>query len=143
MNEGSNGHGFLRAEKYLPGPNDAYVSAALIRRFDLRTGDQITGSRAPNAKRPLARPRPYRDGQWQQGIRIAPARPLRTIHAIFPNQRYTWKRTHVSSPRACCNLIAPIGRGQRGLIVSPPKAGKTTVLKEIATPSARITPKFT
>ncbi len=133
MNEGNNGHGFLRAEKYLPGPNDAYVSAALIRRFDLRTGDQITGF--ARAQRENDRSPGLVHIETVNGSKVSELRQrdrFEQFTPIFPNQRYNLE-THprILSTRLL-NLIAPIGRGQRGLIVSPPKAGKTTVLKEIA-----------
>lgn len=125
--------GFLRSKNYLPGPDDIYVSNSQIRRLGLRTGDMVMGQvRVPkdnekyfsllrvesvNGMSPdLAKKRPrYED-----------------LTPIFPDQKLKLEtRPNVLSTRLL-DLVAPIGRGQRGLIVSPPKAGKTTVLKEIA-----------
>lgn len=133
MNEGGNGHGFLRAEKFLPSANDSYVSAGLIRRFDLRTGDHISGL-----------VRAQRENDRSPGlvhIETVNGRPLSELNQrtrfeqltpIFPDQRFNLETNPRILSTRLLNLIAPIGRGQRGLIVSPSKAGKTTVLKEIA-----------
>jgi transcription termination factor Rho len=127
------GIGFLRSDHYLPGPDDIYVSQTQIRRFGLRTGDMVIGQ-----------VRPPKDSEKYYGLlRVeavngldpeqAKRRPrFDDLTAIFPEERYNLETDpHVLSTRLL-NLIAPIGRGQRGLIVSPPKAGKTTVLKEVA-----------
>jgi transcription termination factor Rho len=127
------GIGFLRAEKYLPGPNDIYVSQTQIKRFNLRTGDMVIGQvRAP------------KDSEKYYGLLRVDAvnglnpeeaknRPnFEDLTPIYPNQRYNLETNPRILSTRMLDLIAPIGRGQRGLIVSPPKAGKTTVLKEIA-----------
>jgi transcription termination factor Rho len=127
------GIGFLRAEKYLPGPNDVYVSQTQIKRFNLRTGDMVIGQvRAP------------KDSEKYYGLLRVDAvnglnpeeaknRPnFEDLTPIYPNQRYNLETNPRILSTRMLDLIAPIGRGQRGLIVSPPKAGKTTVLKEIA-----------
>ncbi len=127
------GIGFLRSDHYLPGPGDIYVSQTQIRRFGLRTGDMVIGQ-----------VRPPKDSEKYFGLlRVeavngldpeqAKRRPsFDILTAIFPEERYNLETDpHVISTRLL-NLIAPVGRGQRGLIVSPPKAGKTTVLKEVA-----------
>jgi transcription termination factor Rho len=127
------GIGFLRAEKYLPGPNDIYVSQTQIKRFGLRTGDMVIGQvRAP------------KDSEKYFGLLRVDAvnglnpeeaknRPyFEDLTPIFPLERYNLETNSRTLSTRLLNLIAPIGRGQRGLIVSPPKAGKTTVLKEIA-----------
>ncbi len=133
MHEGGGGHGFLRAEKYLPGPNDAYVSADLIRRFDLRAGDQVAGlARAPQRSQ---RSPGLIHIDTVNGSPVAELRKrnrFEQLTPIFPDQRYNLETNPRILSTRLINLIAPIGRGQRGLIVSPPKAGKTTVLKEIA-----------
>ncbi len=127
------GIGFLRAEHYLPGPEDIYVSQSQIRRFGLRTGDMVIGQvRAP------------KDSEKYFGLlrvetvngldpEAAKRRPnFEALTPIFPDRRFDLETNkHILSTRLL-NLIAPIGMGQRGLIVSPPKAGKTTVLKEVA-----------
>jgi transcription termination factor Rho len=127
------GIGFLRAEHYLPGPNDVYVSQTQIRRFNLRTGDMVIGQvRAP------------KDSEKYFGLlkveavngldpEAAKERPhFEDLTPIFPEERFNLETNPRILSTRLLNLIAPIGKGQRGLIVSPPKAGKTTVLKEIA-----------
>src|SRR5262245_6537589 len=127
------GIGFLRAEKYLPGPNDIYVSQTQIKRFGLRTGDMVIGQvRAP------------KDSEKYYGLLRVDAvnglnpedaknRPnFEDLTPIFPDERFNLETNGRILSTRLLNLIAPIGRGQRGLIVSPPKAGKTTVLKEVA-----------
>ncbi|MGQ9849064.1 MAG: transcription termination factor Rho [Aggregatilineaceae bacterium] len=127
------GIGFLRSDHYLPGPDDIYVSQTQIRRFGLRTGDMVIGQ-----------VRPPKDSEKYYGLlRVeavngldpeqAKRRPrFDDLTAIFPNERYNLETNPRILSTRLLNLIAPIGRGQRGLIVSPPKAGKTTVLKEVA-----------
>jgi transcription termination factor Rho len=127
------GIGFLRAERLLPGPNDIYVSQSQIRRFGLRTGDLVIGQ-----------VRPPKETEKYFGLlrveavngldpEIAKRRPqFESLTPIFPDvQLLLETEPHILGTRLL-DLVAPIGRGQRGLIVSPPKAGKTTVLKEIA-----------
>ena len=129
----SDGIGFLRSDHLLPGPNDVYVSQSQIRRFGMRTGDFVVGQ-----------VRPPKDTEKYNGLlkveavngvdpEIAKRRPLfEKMTPIFPNEQLILEtRPNVISTRLI-DLLAPIGRGQRGLIVSPPKAGKTTVLKRIA-----------
>ncbi|MFQ3534798.1 MAG: transcription termination factor Rho [Aggregatilineales bacterium] len=132
------GIGFLRSEHYLPGPEDIYVSQAQIRRFGLRTGDMVVGQ-----------VRPPKESERYYGLlrveavngldpEISRARPLfENLTPIFPNIRFNLETNPRILSTRLINLIAPIGRGQRGLIVSPPKAGKTTVLKEIANAISR------
>lgn len=127
------GIGFLRSRSYRPSPEDIYVSQAQIRRFSLRTGDMVIGQ-----------VRPPKDSEKYFGLLRVEAvngndpelikyRPnFENLTPIFPDQRFNLETSpHVLSTRLL-NLVAPIGMGQRGLFVSPPKAGKTTVLKEVA-----------
>jgi transcription termination factor Rho len=127
------GIGFLRSDHLLPGPDDIYVSQTQIKRFNLRTGDMVIGQ-----------VRPPKDNEKYYGLlrveavngldpETAKYRPhFEHLTPIFPEERFNLEtQSRILSTRLL-NLIAPIGRGQRGLIVSPPKAGKTTVLKEIA-----------
>ncbi len=127
------GIGFLRNEHLLPGTDDVYVSQSQIRRFGLRTGDFIVGQ-----------VRPPKETEKYHGLlkveavngldpEVAKRRPIfEKMTPIFPNSQFALEtRSNVISTRMI-DLLAPIGRGQRGLIVSPPKAGKTTILKRIA-----------
>jgi transcription termination factor Rho len=127
------GMGFLRADHYLPGPNDIYVSQSQIRRFSLRTGDLVIGQI-----------RPPKDTEKYFGLlRVesingmdpeeAKGRPkFEDLTPIFPEERFDLETDRHALATRMLNLVAPIGKGQRGMIVSPPKAGKTTVLKQIA-----------
>jgi transcription termination factor Rho len=129
------GYGFLRCTGYLPGEKDVYVSASQIRKFGLRKGDLISGPiRPPRSQEKfpaLVRMEAVNGGDAEQ----AKGRPrFEGLTPLFPDQRLVLEiegRADNSLTRIV-DLIAPIGKGQRGLIVSPPKAGKTTVLKEIA-----------
>jgi transcription termination factor Rho len=127
------GIGFLRSNNYLPGSEDIYVSQTQIKRFGLRTGDFVIGQ-----------VRPPKDSEKYFGLLRVEAingrspelskRRLSFEHltAIFPEERFNLETTPRVLSTRLLNLIAPIGKGQRGLIVSPPKAGKTTVLKDVA-----------
>jgi transcription termination factor Rho len=127
------GIGFLRAEKYLPGPEDIYVSQTQIKRFNLRTGDMVIGQvRAPKDNEKyygLLRVESV-NGQHPEQAKDRPN--FEDLTPIFPLERFDLETNPRILSTRLINLITPIGRGQRGLIVSPAKAGKTTVLKEIA-----------
>lgn len=127
------GIGFLRAEKYLPGHEDIYVSQTQIKRFNLRTGDWVIGQvRAPKDTEKyygLLRVESV-NGQNPEEAKNRPW--FEDLTPIFPQERYDLETNGRILSTRLLNLIAPVGRGQRGLIVSPAKAGKTTVLKEIA-----------
>mgnify|MGYP000262275530 CR=1 FL=1 len=125
--------GFLRTRNYRPGPDDIYVSQSQIRRFGLRSGDMVVGQVRP----------PKENERYYGLLRVeavngmdpeqAKQRPrFERLTPIFPDERLVIEtEPHILATRLL-SLIAPIGKGQRGLIVSPPKAGKTTVLKQIA-----------
>ncbi|MGH2459173.1 MAG: transcription termination factor Rho [Chloroflexota bacterium] len=127
------GYGFLRKDGLLPGPADVYVSQTQIRRFGLRTGDMVTGQ-----------VRPPKDNEKYYGLlrveavngldpEVAKRRPhFEQLTPIFPREMYNLETIQSNLTQRVINLVAPIGRGQRGLIVSPPKAGKTMILKHIA-----------
>ncbi|MBW4437573.1 MAG: transcription termination factor Rho [Pleurocapsa minor GSE-CHR-MK-17-07R] len=127
------GIGFLRAEKYLPGPEDIYVSQTQIKRFNLRTGDMVIGQvRAPKDNEKyygLLRVESV-NGQNPEEAKNRPV--FEELTPIFPLERFDLETSPRVLSTRLLNLIAPVGRGQRGMIVSPAKAGKTTVLKEIA-----------
>lgn len=125
--------GFLRTRNYLPGPNDIYVSSSQIRRLGLRTGDLIIGQvRVPKENEKyhsLLRVEAV-NGMDPEAAKRRPT--FESLTPIFPDEKLKLEtKPNILSTRML-DLVAPIGRGQRGLIVSPPKAGKTTVLKEIA-----------
>ncbi len=127
------GIGFLRSEYLLPGDEDVYVSQSQIRRFGLRTGDFVVGQ-----VRPPKETEKYHGLLKVEAVNSldpeeAKRRPIfEKLTPIFPNQLIQLEtRANIISTRMI-DLLAPIGRGQRGLIVSPPKAGKTTILKRIA-----------
>ncbi|GAB4429176.1 MAG: transcription termination factor Rho [Chloroflexi bacterium OHK40] len=129
----ADGFGFLRGERMLPGPDDVYVSQSQIRRFGLRTGDRIWGQIRP----PKESERFYSllrveliNGVDPETARKRPS--FDQLTPIFPNQQITLETEPNLLHTRLVDLIAPIGRGQRGLIVSPPKAGKTMLLKAIA-----------
>jgi len=132
------GIGFLRAEHFLPGPDDIYVSQSQIRRFGLRTGDMVIGQvRAPKESEKyygLLRVETV-NGLDPEAAKKRPT--FETLTPIFPDVRFDLETNKNILSTRFLNLIAPIGRGQRGLIVSPPKAGKTTVLKEVANAISR------
>ncbi len=129
----SEGIGFLRSGHYRPGPTDVYVSQSQIRRYKLRTGDLVFGHA-----------RPPRESERHYGLLKVESvntlsaeenkrRPtFEQLTPIFPEVRFNLETDRYTLSTRLINLVAPIGRGQRGLIVSPPKAGKTTILKEIA-----------
>ncbi len=127
------GIGFLRAEKYLPGPEDIYVSQTQIKRFNLRTGDMVIGQvRAPKDNEKyfgLLRVESV-NGQNPEEAKNRPN--FEDLTPIFPTERYNLETNPRILSTRLLNLISPVGRGQRGMIVSPAKAGKTTVLKEVA-----------
>ena len=129
------GYGFLRTTGYLPGDKDVYVSASQVRRFHLRKGDSVTGSvRSPkDAEKYQALLRIHDiNGLEPEMVQRRPR--FADLTPLYPQQRLTLEQAE--NPRAITpriiDLVAPIGKGQRGMIVSPPKAGKTTVMKEIA-----------
>jgi transcription termination factor Rho len=129
------GYGFLRTTGYLPGDKDVYVSVSQVRRFRLRKGDEITGSvRSPKDSEKYQALLKIRSINEREPDKIEGRPRFADLTPLYPQERLTLE--HPDNPRAITpriiDLIAPIGKGQRGMIVSPPKAGKTTVMKEIA-----------
>ena len=128
------GFGFIRCENYLPGEADVYVSPSQIRRFNLKTGDIIRGNcRIQTATERFAALL-YVKTVNGMSVREAEKRPnFEQLTPIFPNEKIELSyRENSSIPLRVIDLLAPIGKGQRGMIVSPPKAGKTTLLKQVA-----------
>jgi len=127
------GFGFLRFENYLSSNNDVYVAPAQIRRFNLRTGDRIKGvARKPNEGEKFGALL-YVFSVNGEDLKTAINRPqFERLTPIFPNERINLEDGPKNLATRLINLVAPIGKGQRGLIVSPPKAGKTVLLKNVA-----------
>ena len=127
------GFGFIRCENYLPGENDVYVAPSQIRRFGLKTGDIVQGpKRAKNSGEKFSA---IYQIDKVNGLRpeVNMARPaFESLTPIFPNKRIHLEPNSNSVAMRIVDLISPIGMGQRGMIVSQPKAGKTTLLKQIA-----------
>ena len=126
------GFGFLRTDNYLSGTGDIYVSPTQIRRFNLKTGDEVSG-KARFQKDERFPALIYVDTVNGDTLDVAINRkPFDSLTPIYPNKRMKLRANQVDFATRLIDLIAPIGYGQRGLIVAPPKAGKTTILKNIA-----------
>lgn len=127
------GFGFIRCENYLPGDNDVYVSPAQIRRFNLKTGDIVEGNlkiKGTTEKfSALLYVRKVNGFHPSEAVRRS---NFEDMTPIFPNERIRLESERTSVPMRMVDLVSPIGKGQRGMIVSPPKTGKTTLLKQIA-----------
>ena len=129
----SDGYGFIRCENYLPGSDDVYVSPAQIRRMNLKTGDIIKGTTRRNNPTDKFGALQVIDNINGYSIEETMRRPsFENLTPIFPDERIHLERPDSSNAMRIVDLISPIGKGQRGMIVSQPKAGKTTLLKEIA-----------
>ena len=127
------GFGFIRCENFLPGENDIYVSPAQIRRFNLKTGDMIRGAiRVKNQGEKFAALLYVTSVNGYRPEEITRRPNFEDLTPIFPNERIHMERVGASVAMRVVDLVSPVGKGQRGMIVSQPKAGKTTLLKEIA-----------
>ena len=131
----ADGYGFLRVHNYLPGAGDIYVAHTQIRRFELQQGDKITGiAKKPDELRknpPLLKVERINGDSPEQAMQ---RRRFDDMTPIFPDKRYTMENAAAGNDLALriIDLIAPVGKGQRALIVAPPKAGKTILLKKLA-----------
>ena len=129
------GYGFLRSGNYLPGEKDVYISMAQIRKFKLRTGDKVTGKTRPAKEGERLLAMLYIESINDEPVeKCIERQPFETLVPIYPTERIK-----LESPKnmrdlsiRLIDLVSPIGKGQRGLIVAPPKAGKTIMLKKIA-----------
>lgn len=131
------GYGFLRSENYLPGNRDVYVSIAQIRRFSLKTGDLVTGKTRPSKEGERFLALLYITAvNGEEPEKAQTRKPFEELVPIYPNERITLESPGLGHDQNLAirliDLIAPIGKGQRGMIVSQPKSGKTTLLKNIA-----------
>ena len=131
------GYGFLRSENYLPGNRDVYVSIAQIRRFNLKTGDLVTGKTRPSKENERFLALLYITAvNGEEPEKAQMRKPFEELVPIYPNERITLESPGLGHDQNLAirliDLIAPIGKGQRGMIVSQPKSGKTTLLKNIA-----------
>ncbi len=127
------GFGFLRVENYTAGPGDIYVSASQIRRFHLRTGDLVAGQiRPPKETERYFSLLKIQAVNYQDPDELVERVHFDELTPIYPRARIRLETKNRDMAMRIVDLIAPIGKGQRGMVVSPPKAGKTTLLKKIA-----------
>ena len=129
----ADGYGFIRSENYLPGENDIYVSPSQIRRFNLKTGDIVSGNtRVKTEKEKFSALLYVTSVNGFSPSEAQKRKNFEDLTPIFPNQRIRLERPGASVAMRVVDMVSPIGKGQRGMIVAPPKAGKTTLLKDIA-----------
>ncbi|MDE6664135.1 MAG: transcription termination factor Rho [Lachnospiraceae bacterium] len=138
----SDGFGFIRCENYLPGENDVYVAPSQIRRFGLKTGDILEGNTRVKTQSEKFSALLYVKTINGYSPDVAMKRAnFEDLTPIFPNERLKLEVPGSSVAMRIMDLMSPVGKGQRGMIVSPPKAGKTTLLKEVAKSITRNTPE--
>lgn len=127
------GYGFIRCDNFLPGEHDVYVSPAQIRRFNLKTGDIVVGNtRIRNQNEKFSALLFVKSVNGMHPAEAQKRKKFEELTPIFPNERIHLETPSAGIAMRMVDLVSPIGKGQRGMIVSPPKAGKTTLLKQIA-----------
>ena len=137
------GYGFIRCENFLPGENDVYVSPSQIRRFNLKTGDMVRGPKRAKTQGEKFSALMYLETVNGEEPSRAVKRPaFESLTPIFPNERIHLEKNTNTTAMRIVDLISPIGKGQRGMIVSQPKAGKTTLLKQIANAVTKNNPEM-
>jgi transcription termination factor Rho len=127
------GYGFMRTSGYTPGPEDIYVSLSQVRRFSLRKGDVVAGK----VRRPKDNEKYFALLEVETINGLAPEEAKDRVNfekltPLFPEERFRLESGPLAVSERIIDMIAPVGKGQRGMVVSPPKAGKTTILKQIA-----------
>lgn len=128
------GYGFIRSENYMPGDNDIYVAPSQIRRFGMKTGDIVTGSiRIKTGNEKFAALLYVKSINGEHPSVAEHRKSFEDLTPIFPNSRLHLETSGGPVSMRIMDLLCPIGKGQRGMIVSPPKAGKTTLMKQVAT----------
>jgi len=129
----SEGYGFIRSDNFLPGESDVYVAPSQIRRFGLKTGDVVVGNtRVRNANDKFGALLFVKTINGMSPSEISKRPNFEDLTPIFPQEKLVLERPGCSVAMRAMDLFCPVGKGQRGMIVSPPKAGKTTLLKEVA-----------
>jgi len=137
------GYGFLRTNNYLTSDEDVYISPSQIRRFHMKTGDKITGITRPPKQGEKFKALLYVKQVNDENPELARNRKdFDTLIPIYPNERIKLEKSSIEITMRIIDLIAPIGKGQRGMIVAPPKAGKTTILKNMANSIAENYPEI-
>lgn len=139
----SEGYGFIRCDNFLPGENDVYVSPAFLRRFGLRTGDIIEGNLRVKTQNEKFSALLYMKRVNERKITyLAHRNKFEDLTPIFPNERIHLETPNAGVSMRMLDLISPIGKGQRGMIVSQPKTGKTTLMKQVASAITKNYPKM-
>ncbi|WP_415524452.1 transcription termination factor Rho [Clostridium sp.] len=129
----NNNFGFLRGKNYLTSPDDIYVSPSQIRRFNLKTGDEVEGKvRIPKEGEKFKALLYVQSVNGENPEKAVGRKPFETLVPIYPNKRLKLEKNEKELATRLMDIMSPIGKGQRGLIVAPPKAGKTTLLKTVA-----------
>ena len=137
------GYGFIRCENYMPGENDVYVAPSQIRRFGLKTGDILKGNKRIKTQQEKFSALLFVKSINGYTVEESSKRmAFEDMTPIFPDERIKMETPGCSIAMRVMDLVSPVGKGQRGMIVSPPKAGKTTLLKEVAKSILRGNPKM-